>query len=123
MVTKEVSDAGDNAIFSAIEFKSCKNKSVSKSLPTGRQMDSLNDVHLAGGFGYIIVHLAQTKQVLIVDAQIWAELFGDYKSLTIESLQDCQNSFLFLVNREKCLKIGGKMSTCWNLNKWLDHVV
>jgi len=108
--------------FMAIEFKSTKNASVSRSLPTDRQLVALEEVHEAGGSGWVIVHLTRTNQVLIVHAQIWNDLFGNFKSITIESLQDCQNSFLFLVDREKCLKVGGKMSTRWNLKEWLDNV-
>jgi hypothetical protein len=105
-----------------MEFKSCHNLSVSVNLPTPRQLVSLEEVDSAGGSGWIIVHLSRTHQVLIVHSKIWIELFGNFKSLTIDSLQDCQNGFLFLVDREKCLKLGGKMSTCWNLKRWLDNV-
>ena len=78
--------------FIAIEFKSTKNASVSRSLPTDRQLVSLEEVYEAGGSGWIIVHLTRTNQVLIVHAQIWKELFGDLKSITLDSLQDCQNA-------------------------------
>jgi len=108
--------------FVAMEFKSTKNASVSKSLPSERQLVALEEVYESGGSPWIIVHLTRTNQVLFVHAQIWNELFGNLKSITIDALQDCQNKFLYLVDREKCLKVGGKMSTRWNLKEWLDYV-